>query len=398
MVGLLAETGASAAVMSGPASQPSANPSSVTAPVTYSCIQAGSASMPPVSVDAMLSAPRTGMAGTTTTVTLTTNTVQIPQATSSTSPAFTQATAAGTAPSTGMSVSGLTLAGQSGASGVAGGSPLQIPAITASGSATLASAGTASIQAPSTLTLTPVGAASLALNCTIANTAAVTVQITVSPPRTPMPSPTPTATSGPMYACAITADARTVTRTARIPITLKGAGPDRVGSTDTVTLAAPGNGLGGPYPAGTSAVSFSGALPVTGAQPDNVTLAGTMSDAGNDILTMSGPLHLAAAGMDHILPPARFTVTVYAQHVVSIVVVCVLKATVTTTMTSSTTVNVTASTQTLGAPEGAPNTGGGGSLHHASDLPMLAAGTAALLAGIWITITGLRRRQRQSST
>ena len=392
VVGLLAETGASAAVLSGPVSQPSANPSSVTAPVTYSCIQAGSASMPPVSVDAMLSAPRTGMAGATTTVTLTTNTVQIPSATSSTSPAFTQATAAGTAPSTGMSVSGLTLAGRSSASSVAGGSPLQIPAITASGSATLASAGTASIQAPSTLTLTPVGAASLALNCTIASTAAVAVQITVAQP------PTPAATSGPVYACTITADAHTVTRTAQIPITLKGAGPDRVGSTDTVTLSAPGNGLGGPYPAGTSAVSFSGALPVTGAQADNVTLAGTMSDAGNDILTMSGPLHLAAAGMDHILPPARFTVTIYAQHVVSIIVVCVLKTTVTTTMTSSTTVNVAVSTQTLGTPVGAPNTGGGGSLHHASDLPMVAVGIIALLAGLWITITDLRRRQRHSPT
>jgi hypothetical protein len=362
-------------------------------PVTYLCNLSGSGeSRPPVSVEAMLSAPKTGAAGTATTVTLTTQAVPLPQATSTMLPAFSQATGTGMAPSTDMSVSGLALTGQSSASGMTSGSPPQIPAITASGRATLASAGTASVQAPSTLTLTPVGAASTAFDCVIASTAAAAVQITVTQ------SAAPAATPGPVYACTITADAHSVTQTSGIPMTLTGAGPNRVGSTDTVTLAAPGTGLGGPYPAGTSAVAFSGALPVTGAQAGSVPLAGTMSDGGHDVLTMAGPLHLAAAGMDHILPPARFTVTVYAQHVVSVVVVCVLQTTVTTTMTSSTTVSVAVSPQTQGAPAGAPNTGGGGSLHHASDLPMVAVGIIALLAGLWITITGLRRRQRHSPT
>jgi hypothetical protein len=366
-------------------------------PVTYSCNLSGSGeSLPPVSVEAMLSAPKTGAAGTATTVTLTTQAVPLPQATSTMLPAFSQATGTGMAPSTDMSVSGLALTGQSSASGMTSGSPPQIPAITASGRATLASAGTASVQAPSTLTLTPVGAASTAFDCVIASTAAAAVQITVTE------SAAPATNSGPVYACTITADAHSVTQTGPIPMTLTGAGPNRVGSMDTVSLAAPGTGLGGPYPAGTSAVAFSGALPVTGAQAGSVPLAGTLADAGNDVFAMSGPLHLAAAGMDHILPPARFTVTVHAQHVVSVVIVCVLKTTVSATMTSSTTVQVTVSrstTQTLGTtPTGAPNTGGGGSLHHAIDLPALAAGTAALLAGIWITITGLRRRQRRFST
>ena len=394
VVGLLAEvTGASAAPVPGPVIPADVGASWATAPVTYSCNLSGSGeSLPPVSVGAMLAAPRTGAVGTATTVTLTTRTVQLPPATSTMMSAFTQATGTGMAQSTDMSVSGLSLTGQSSPSGMASGSPPQIPAITASGSATLASAGTASVQAPSTLTLTPVGAATPAFNCAIASTAVVAVQITV------MPQAAPAVTSGPVYACSIAAGTHSVTRTVGIPMTLTGAGPNRVGSTDNVTFSAPGNGLGGPYPAGTSSVLFSGALPVTGAQADRVPLAGTMSDTGNDVFTMSGPLHLAAAGIDHILPPARFTVTVYARQVVSVVVVCVLKTAVTTTMTSSTTVSVAVSRQALGVPAGAPNTGGGGSLHHASGLPVLAAGIATLLAGIWITITGLRRRQRHFPT
>jgi hypothetical protein len=225
--------------------------------------------------------------------------------------------------------------------------------------------------------------AGLAFNCAIAGPSAATVQITVTQP---------TATTGPLYACTITTGAHSVLQTDRIPMTLQSTGPDRVGSTDNVTLLAPGNSFGGPYPAGTSAISFSGALPVMGAQAGSVPLAGNMSAAANNFLAMSGPLPLNAAGMDHILPPARFTVTVHAQQVS--VVVCVLQTTVTTTMTSSTTVTVTTGTQALGAPAGAPNTGGGGSLHHASRLPALAAGTAALLAGLGFTVAGVRRRQR----
>ena len=413
VVGLLAEaTGAFAGTLSSPGILADENASPVTTPVTYSCSLTGStASMPPVTVDAVLSAPPAGTVGMATTVTLTTRPVQLPPA-STPLPAFTQVAGAGTAQSTGMSVSGLALSGQSSASSpaspgrqtstvassqtsatpspsaspgaTAGGSTALIPAIIASGSAIPANAGTASVQAPSALTLTPVGVAGLAFNCAIAGPSAAAVQITVTQP---------TATTGPLYACTITTGAHSVLQTDRIPMTLQSTGPDRVSSTDTVTLLAPGNSFGGPYPAGTSAISFSGALPVTGAQAGSVPLAGNMSAATNDFLAMSGPLPLNAAGMDHILPPARFTVTVHAQQQVS-VVVCVLQTTVTTTMTSSTTVTVTTGTQALGAPAGAPNTGGGGSLHHASRLPALAAGTAALLAGLGFTVAGLRRRQR----
>ena len=121
---------------------------------------------------------------------------------------------------------------------------------------------------------------------------------------------------------------------------------------------------------------------------------------------MRTPLPRQAAGLLHILPPARFTVIVQVPHVVSVVTACVLQTTVTATMTSSTMVNITGTGATTStgstpplrtAPMGAVNTGGGGSLRHANVLPMLAAGITVALAGAGITIIGLRRRRRNFS-
>ena len=112
----------------------------------------------------------------------------------------------------------------------------------------------------------------------------------------PLSGPTtPTAFAAPVYTCTVTSGARSVNRTRRIPFRLQEAGPDTVGSTDMVTLSSPGAALGGgPFPAGTSAVGFSGALPVTGAQADAVPLAGTMTDTGSGVLRLSGRLMLNA--------------------------------------------------------------------------------------------------------
>ena len=211
---------------------------------------------------------------------------------------------------------------------------------------------------------------------------------------------TPTAFAAPVYTCTITSGARSVNRTTRIPIRLQEAGPDTVGSTDNVTLSSPGAALGGPFPAGTSAVGFSGALPVRGAQAGAVPLAGTMTDGGHGVLRLSGRLMLNAAGPDHILPPTRFTVTIHAAGVVSVLVTCVLVTTMTATMPASVAVQVVRGAATVplmagATPAGAPGTGGGGSLHHASDLAGLAAGAALLLAGLAITVRGLRRRRGQ---
>ncbi|MCW2910067.1 MAG: hypothetical protein JWL68_4856 [Actinomycetia bacterium] len=213
---------------------------------------------------------------------------------------------------------------------------------------------------------------------------------------------TPTAFTAPAYTCTITSGAHSVNRTARLPIKLRDTGPGTVGSTDTVTLSSPAAALGGPFPAGTSAVAFSGALPVTGAQTDSVPLTGTMTDTGHGVFSTSGRLMLNAAGLDHILPPTRFTVTIHAASVIAVVVTCVLVTTMTATMPSSVAVRVARATATgpltAGAtPAGGPGTGGGGSLHHAGDLAGLAAGGAVLLAGVGITLSGVRRRRGRST-
>jgi hypothetical protein len=212
---------------------------------------------------------------------------------------------------------------------------------------------------------------------------------------------TRTAFTAPAYTCTLTSGAHSRNRTARIPIELRATGPATVGSADIVTLSSPGSALGGPFPAGTSSVAFSGALPVMGAQTDSVPLAGTMTDTGNARFSLSGRLMLNASGLDHILPPTRFTVTIHAASVVSVVMTCVLVTTMTATMPSAIAVQVAPATAGAallagGAPAGAPSTGGGGSLHRAGDTAGLAVGGTVLLAGLGITLAGMRRRRRQS--
>jgi hypothetical protein len=222
---------------------------------------------------------------------------------------------------------------------------------------------------------------------------------TGTPAAGPPAAGTPTAFTAPAYTCTVTSGAHSANRTARIPIQLRDTGPGSVGSTDAVTLSSPGTALGGPFPAGTSTVSFSGALPVMGAQTGSVPLSGIMTDTGNGLFSLGGRLMLTAAGLDHILPPTRFTVTVHAASVISVVVTCVVVTAMTATMPASVALRVTAAggmvPLTAGAtPAGAPGTGGGGSLHHAGDLAGLAAGGAVLLAGLVITVAGLRRRRQ----
>ncbi len=214
---------------------------------------------------------------------------------------------------------------------------------------------------------------------------------------------TPTAFTAPTYTCTTTSGAHSVNRRARIPIKLRDTGPSTVDSTDTVALSSPGNALGGPFPAGTSTVGFSGALPVMGAQTDSVPLTGAMTGSGNGEFSVSGQLMLSAAGLDHILPPPRFTVTIHTAGVISVVVTCVLVTTMTATMASSVAVQVTRAAGTAivpfmagNTPSGAPNTGGGGSLHHASDRTGLAVGGTVLLAGLVLMLAGIRRHRRQS--
>ena len=400
-------SGASAATLTGPVIPANANPSFAGTPVSYSCTLSGVTTSTPVTLTATLSAPTSGMAGTAAAITLTTQVMTLPAADSIQLPSLTRATAAGTAASTGMSASTVALTGMA---SVPAGPATQIPAITITGSAVPSAAGTASIMAPTTLTVTLVAGTTLAaFNCTRTTTTATAVQITVTA------ATVAAATTGPMYACTVTVAGHTMHQMDRVPMTLSTSGPNTVGSTDTVMLSSPANGLGGSYPAGTSAVSFSGALPLAGAQSGSIPVSGAMANLTGGMFVVRTSLPLMAAGLLHIMPPSRFTVIVHVQQAVAIVAVCVLQTTVTTTMPASTMVNVTSAampaatmpagtttgtgtTPTVGTmPMGSANTGVGGSLHSANILPELAAGIAVLLAGAGLTVIGLRRRRRHTS-
>jgi len=119
---------------------------------------------------------------------------------------------------------------------------------------------------------------------------------------------------------------------------------------------------------------------------------------------LTGPWMPAKAGMARIFAPRTFAARLREQTAVTVAVACTA-ATTTTTTTTTTQVMVqaaasTAGTATASAPAtaaGAPNTGGGGSLHPGSDLPLAAAGAAVVLAGLAITLYTLRRRRGLSS-
>ena len=310
-------SGASAATLTGPVIPANANPSFASTPVSYSCTLSGVTTSTPVTLSATLSAPTSGMAGTAAAVTLTTQVMTLPAADSTQLASLTRVTAAGTAASTGMSASTVPLTGMT---TMPAGMATSIPAITITGSAIPSAAGTASIMAPAALKVTLVAGTTLAaFNCTRTTTTATSVQITVTA------ATVAAATTGPMYACTVTVAGHTMRQMDQVPMTLSTSGPNTVGSTDMVTLSSPANGLGGTYPAGTSAVSFSGALPLAGAQSGSIPVSGAMANLTGGMFVVRTSLPLMAAGLLHIMPPSRFTVIVHVQQAVAIVAVCVLQ-------------------------------------------------------------------------
>ena len=124
-------------------------------PVGYSCsLAAYGQGLAPLNIPAALSAESTGL---TVTVTLVTQPVQVPAAAASALPQLSYLDLNGTAQANGMSGTAVNLSGQSGYLGTAAGGMTQLPAMTATGTATQASTGPAAVEVPPTLTLTPVG-------------------------------------------------------------------------------------------------------------------------------------------------------------------------------------------------------------------------------------------------
>jgi hypothetical protein len=97
-------------------------------------------------------------------------------------------------------------------------------------------------------------------------------------------------------------------------MTVTTSGVGRVGQLLTVTLSSPDTGLGDPAPGQATKLTFTGKLPVTGAQDSQVKLRETTVNAGSPTFTVSGQLRLAKAGTDTISFPRQFDYTVYLQH------------------------------------------------------------------------------------
>ena len=381
-------------------------------PVGYSCsLAAYGQDLAPLNIPAALSAESTGL---TVTVKLVTQPVQVPAATASALPQLSYLDIAGTASANGMSGSAVNLSGQSGYLGTATGGMTQLPAMTASGSATQTGPGLAAVEVPPTLTLTPVGSASAGsasagsasagsasagsaspaqqapLTCTTSS--ATTVQVTAA-------AGTATGAPGQTYTCTVTVGSSTTTAS-RVPMSLTATGPATVGMPDMVTLSAPASTLGSAFPVTASPMSVSGVASLGGTYAGSVPMTG-LADTGNGMFRLTGPWMPTKAGMASIFAPHTFAARLREQTAVTVAVTCTAAtATTTTTQVMVQAAASTAGTATASAPAaapGAPNTGGGGSLHPGSDLPLAAAGAAAVLAGLAITLYTLRRRRGLTS-
>ena len=378
-------------------------------PVGYSCnLAAYGQGLAPLTIPATLSAESTGL---TVTVKLVTQPVQLPAAAAAALPQLSYLDLAGTASADGMSGAAVALSGQSGYLGTIA----QLPAMTAIGSASQTGSAPAAVEVPPTLTLTPVGSstspypsavptsstspamsvspapsassARLApITCTTSS--ATTVQVTAT-------ASTAAGAPGQAYTCTVTVGS-SITTVRQVPMSLTASGPATVGRPDMVTLSAPVSTLGSAFPVSAAPMSVSGAASLGGTYAGSVPMTG-LADTGNGMFRLTGPWMPATAGMARIFAPHRFAAHLRDQTAVTVAVACT--AVTTTTTTTQVMVQAAAST-TASAPAaapGAPNTGGGGSLHPGSDLPLAAGGAAAVLAGLAIALYTLRRKRGLTS-
>lgn len=359
-------------------------------PVGYSCSLGSSGQ--PMSLTAMLSAHTSGSA---LTVQLVTQPVQLSSAATSALSQVSYIDAAANAPMTGMQGNSASLSGQSQAMSTASGSGLtELPSVTATGTVPMGTGTTGAVQAPPTLVLTPVGSsAEPSLTCTRSST----VQVQVA---------TAAAGTGQPYTCTITVGTSTTTAS-QVPMRLSA-------SQRMVTLSAPVSALGSSFPASATPMSVTGTAALSGATASQGSVPMTgLADSGNGSLLLSGHWSPQGAGMTRVFAPHRFAARLREQTAVAVSVSCVATSATTTSaqvMTTTTQVKVQASAspsastaamasapaQAASATGAAPNTGGGGSLHADSELPLVAGGAAAVAAGLALTGYAVRRGRRAS--
>jgi hypothetical protein len=397
---VLAGAGPAAAAGSG---------TTLSAPVSYTCdLNSYRPGLAPLTVSAMINAPSTVALGTRLTVTLVTSVTTIPAATAAVLPMMNSISLTGVATLSGPGTLADFLAGRGQYAG------REIPSLTGTGTVTPQTAGTMSLTAPSLIHLVPSGATGTMAPVACAAAAAARVQVTVlagpagtGPTGTGAPAAGSAARSAAgiqpagtqEYTCAVRVDIASggAPVTSVVPMRLSAAGPDAVAAGDQVSLTSAA--LGEPM-AGATPTAAAASLGLAGASGGSIPLAAGIRDGE---LALTGRWTPMSAGLFRLTAPRRFRVMMRTTTAVTVVVVC----TAATVTTATTTVRVAASAMPSAAAAGiaasettptpaaaAPDTGAGGSLHSPVDLTLLAAGVAAVAAGVAAMLLAIRRRGR----
>jgi hypothetical protein len=390
--GLIASSGAAGAATasSGPVILPApvwaaADSGQSTASVTYSCdLLAVGQGLGGLNIDATLSVPAVASEGEAATIALTTHTTALSALSSGLLSKLVSVGVAGTARVDSTSGEGVALAGHA---RLAAGDAAQSPSVMAVGKLALTAAGATTVFVPPTITVTlsALEKALVSLRCSTSSTA-VKINVTA-----PVPG-------GPVYKCTDGKGKGPID--APLPLTVSATGLRVTGSTDTVTLSSPSDGLGAPYPSGTSALAFSGSLSVAGALQGSISLSRHTTVLTDKAFSVLGQLYLAEPGTYRILLPSRFTFTIFRPE--NIILNCALKKSPAPTGLTLTVTGKPAgghgSTAATGAlPAGAPNTGGGSG--PGSSPPLIAGGAALVLIGsAGFVVAARRRRLGQSSS
>jgi hypothetical protein len=295
-----------------------------------------------------------------------------------------------------MSGNAVSLAGQSAYQGTAAGGMTQLPAVTAVGTISPSSPTSARVQVPQTIMLTPVGTTAKApLTCT--TTSATTVRVAVTANGTSGTSGAASAGAvgaagtGQPYTCTITVGT-TSTTASRVPMRLTANRPGTVGSQDAVTLSTPVSELGSAFPASAVPMSVTGSAPLGGTYAGNVPMTG-LADSGDGSFQLTGHWMPQSPGNVRIFAPHRFAASLREQTATMVTVACTATSATTTSTQVKVKVSGSAAAVASAAASTAPNTGGGGSLHSANELPLAAGGAAMVVVGLAVAGYAVRRRR-----
>lgn len=191
----------------------------------------------------------------------------------------------------------------------------QLQVVNAVNTTFFSSPGTAWLRPPAhSLLFTPYrdGSALPVISCAVAAGPVTSVRYTVQGP----------ASDAPVYACASTY--RTTPYRSPLSMSIETSGTRRVGQALTVTLSSPGSGLAAPAPNVATSLSFTGKLPVAGAQVGEVALNATTRNPDSPTFTASGRLLLKKQGAVTISYPRRFAYTVYKQKYKKAIFTCAI--------------------------------------------------------------------------